>query len=559
MGLETVLINGISLPWEASEDEAVREARRRLRGVHLLSDDTSFFIYKRSVDARHRGDIRFVYSVAARGSFSALALEKHRAAFPVLHAEMPEIRFGSRPLSARPIVVGSGPCGLFAALLLAENGYAPLLLERGGPVEERVEKVATFREKRLLDPDTNIQFGAGGAGTFSDGKLVTRIGDGLCGYVLERFVSFGAPKEITVLAKPHIGTDILRHVVENMLARIVALGGEVLYHTPLTDITAPLGHVRAVKAGGEEMDAGVLLLATGHSARDTYEMWLSHGFAAEAKPFSVGVRIEHRQEDIDRALYGDAAGAPGLGHAEYALSHDTKNRGVYTFCMCPGGEVVAAASEKGGVVVNGMSCHARDGRNANSAVVASIFKEDYGGTPRGAIALQRQIEQAAFRAGGGDYAAPVCRVGDFLSGCLRGDFGRVTPTYMDGKGVHFALPENYLPPFVADALRGALPAFGKKMAGFDSPDAVLTGAETRTSAPVRLLRDETRRALGFDNLYPCGEGAGYAGGITSAAIDGIRTALAVMAEYAPPARGFVGGILKTERGGRNDAEKGTTD
>ena len=533
MSLKTVLISGISLPWEAPEEEAIREARRRLRGVHLLSSDISFCVYKRSVDARRRGDIRFVYSVAARGHFPAQLLEKNKASFPVLHMEIPEIRYGTAPLTGRPVVVGSGPCGLFAALLLAENGYAPLLLERGGPVEERVDKVAAFVKHRILDPQTNIQFGAGGAGTFSDGKLVTRIGDALCGYVLERFVAFGAPEEIRMLAKPHIGTDILRIVVENMIARIVALGGEVRYHCTLTDINATLGHVRSVTAGGEQLAAGALILATGHSARDTYGMWLSHGFAIEAKPFSVGMRIEHRQEDIDRAMYGDAAGAPGLGHAEYTLSHDTKRRGVYTFCMCPGGEVVAAASEEGGVVVNGMSAHARDGRNANAAVVASIFREDYGGTPEGAIALQRQIERAAFTAGGGNYSAPVCTVGDFLSGHLSGAFGRVTPTYMGGAGVAFAMPGDYLPPFVADAICNALPVFGRKIAGFDAPDAVLTGAETRTSAPVRLLRNDARCAVGFDNLYPCGEGAGYAGGITSAAIDGIRTALALMAVYAP--------------------------
>lgn len=533
MNDQTILINGISLPVTAPENEAIEQARRQLRGVRLLSSGTEFYLYRRSVDARRKGDIRYVYTVAARGSFSAAQLQKHAARFSTLRTEMPTVTLGKVPLAARPVVIGSGPCGLFAALLLAENGYAPLVLERGGSVSERSEKVAAFAKTRVLDTDTNIQFGAGGAGTFSDGKLVTRIGDPLCGYVLDRFISFGAPKEIGLLAKPHIGTDILQQVVENMIDRIQILGGEIRYHARVTDIQVRSSRVHAVCIGDEQIAAGTVILATGHSARDIYSMWMKNSLAIEAKPFSVGMRIEHLQNDIDHAMYGDMTGTPGLGHAEYTLSHDTKRRGVYTFCMCPGGEVVAATSEEGGVVVNGMSHHARAGINANSAVVASIFREDYGATPQGAIALQRQIERAAFLAGGGDYSAPVCTVGDLLGGHLSGRLGKVCPSYMAGSGVHFALPDDYLPPFVVEALRGALPAFGRKIAGFDSPEAVLTGAETRTSAPVRLLRDEGRRALGIDGLYPCGEGAGYAGGITSAAIDGLRTAMAMMACHAP--------------------------
>lgn len=529
-----ILVSGISLPLSASSAEAIKEARRRLRGVRLLSEGVRLSVYRRSVDARRREDIRLVYSVLAEGHFPPALLEKHRARFPVLREEAPVAVFGEKPLSHRPVVVGTGPCGLFCALLLAENGYRPLVLERGGTVEERRAAVEKLKTLRILDPDTNIQFGAGGAGTFSDGKLVTRVNDPLCAFVLDTFVSFGAPEEIRSLAKPHVGTDVLSGIVERMLARIEELGGEVRYHTPVKELSFADGAVRAVVTDEGEIPTDALVLAIGHSARDTYEMLLSHPFSVEPKPFSVGLRVEHLQGDIDRAMYGDAAGHPALGHAEYSLSYNTKVRGVYTFCMCPGGEVVAATSEAGGVVVNGMSHHARDGKNANSAVVCSIFREDYGNTPMGAIAFQRALEKKAALAGGGRYAAPLSTVGDFLEGKQGSEPSRVLPTYMDGEGVTLTSHHAYLPPVVASGLQNGLRAFGKQIDGFDAPYALLTGVETRTSAPVRILRGEGRVALGTKNVYPAGEGAGYAGGITSAAIDGIRTALALMATYRQP-------------------------
>ncbi len=531
----SLIVNNIKLPTDASAEEAFSVAQKRLRAANISVSGAGYSIYRRSVDARRRDDIRFVYSVVVRGdirypSESALAL----AGASEDRLEMPIVDIGDEPIIGRPVVVGSGPCGLFCALLLAENGYAPILIERGGSVAERIDAITRFKRERILDTNTNIQFGAGGAGTFSDGKLVTRINDGMSAYVLQRFVESGAPDEILYLAKPHIGTDVLCDVVENIITRIEKLGGEVRFHTEFRGMKSSSGRVSAVFTDMGEIPSGAVVLAVGHSARDTYMKLISDGIAIEPKSFSVGMRIEHLTEDIDRAMYGRFASDPNLGHAEYALSHNTKERGVYTFCMCPGGEVVAAASECGGVVVNGMSNHSRGGRNSNSAVVCSIFKEDYGSDPLKAIEYQRKIERAAFAAGGSDYAAPIITFGDFVSGTLSHEPSRIIPTYMDGKGVTLASPYDYLPAIVCDSIKNAIFAFDKRIAGFAALDAVLTGAETRTSAPLRILRDaSTRLAPGYANLYPAGEGAGYAGGITSAAIDGIRTALALMKKYRP--------------------------
>ncbi len=528
--LKTAFIHGISLPLSSTEGDAIQEARRRLRGVHLLSYAKELFIYRRSVDARKKSEPRLVYSVAVR-----LSLPEgfnRPLPLPLLEMETPKVEYGSLSLSARPVVVGTGPAGMLCGLLLAENGYKPLLIERGGCIAERRLAVSRFEKERHLDTENNVQFGAGGAGTFSDGKLVTRINDGLCHYVMETFVSHGAPSDILVSAKPHIGTDILCVMVENILRRIEALGGEVLYNTRMDDIRVENGKAVSIKTNRGELPVGALVLATGHSARDTYDMLMRLGFSVEPKPFSVGFRIEHKQADIDKALYGDFAGHEKLGHAEYALSHNTKERGVYTFCMCPGGQVVAGASEEGGVVVNGMSNRARDGENANSAVLCSVFPEDYGNNPKDAIAFARGIERAAFVAGGGDYATPLSTLGDFLNETVGSEPSRILPTYMGG-AYKLSRPEDYLPRFAVEALRGAFGAFEKKIEGFAAPDAILSGAETRTSAPLRLLRTSERLALGFGNIYPVGEGAGYAGGITSAAIDGARTALALMKNFAP--------------------------
>ena len=532
----SVIVNNIKLPIDASYKEAFSVARKRLTSVGISCRDKSFHIYKRSIDARKRNNIVFVWSVSVSGEFSdkdkTVAISKNMSFAD--NSTFPEIVIGDKKLSAPPIVVGSGPAGLFAALVLAENGYCPIILERGGNIAERQSRVKDFITNHTLSEDTNIQFGAGGAGTFSDGKLVTRVNDPLTNFVLRKFTDFGAPEEINYIAKPHVGTDILSVVVDNIIDRITSLGGSILYHTKYITANFVSGSAVSVTTDKGDIPCGAVILAIGHSARDTYERLITSDFSLEAKNFSVGMRIEHLAEDIDRAMYGDHSGNGILGHAEYTLSHNTKERGVYTFCMCPGGEVVAAASECGGLVVNGMSYHSRAGRNSNSAVVSTIFKEDYGATPRLAIEFQRKIERDAFLAGGGDYRAPIVTVGDFLSGTCTHEPKRIIPTYMNGNNCKLASPDLYLPSYVSSGIRDALVSFDKKIKGFAVDDAILTGAETRTSAPIRILRDtSTGLAVGKENFYPAGEGAGYAGGITSASIDGIRSALSLMKKFAP--------------------------
>ena len=530
-----VLINNIKLPVNASVSEAFSVAKRTLRraGIHSFAEE--YRVFRRSVDARRKPEIFYVYSIAAMGDFPDISQDTERRYGISLNTpvSMERVVIGDTPLGAPPVVVGSGPCGLFAALLLAEWGYKPIILERGGSVAERHAAQTAFESTHVLNTETNIQFGAGGAGTFSDGKLVTRINDPLTSYVLERFIEFGAPEEIRFIAKPHIGTDVLSVVVDRMIERICSLGGRILYNTKYISPVESFGRISAVLTDKGEMPCGALILAIGHSARDTYENIIKSDMTLEAKSFSVGMRIEHLAEDIDYALYGDAAGTDGLGHAEYALSHDTKNRGTYTFCMCPGGVVVAAASEEGGVVVNGMSYNSRSERNSNSAVVTTVFREDYGSDPLSAIEFQRRIERGAFLSGDGGYAAPIITVGDFLRGEYKSAPSRILPSYMSGNNVKLANPDDYLPDFVCRGIRSALVDFDRRISGFAAPDAVLTGAETRTSAPLRILRDkDSRLAIGYHNLYPAGEGAGYAGGITSAAIDGIKTALALMKNFS---------------------------
>ena len=535
-----LLVSGIRLSLDDDDEKAIELALRKLKKSGIRSAPASCRIYKKSVDARKRDDLHFVCVVLAAFSGdvrlpSAAVLES--AGIRFLDEGSFDLSFGTLPMRGRPMVVGMGPAGLFAALFLAQNGYEPILIDRGSSVEDRVKDTERFFRDGILDPDSNVQFGAGGAGTFSDGKLVTRIRDPLCRSVLETFVRFGAPEEILVKAKPHVGTDLLRGVVSGMLHEIERLGGRLIYRCRLLDFTECAdGSVRAHTTKGD-FSCGVLILAIGHSARDTYEKLLEKSFSLEPKPISVGVRVEHLQSEIDNSLYGKFAGHPKLGHAEYSLSDTKGARGVYTFCMCPGGEVVAAASEAGGLVVNGMSRHARDGRNANAAVAVSVEPSDIppveGSPIRGAIAFQRKLERAAFAAGGGDYIAPIMTLGDFLSGKRGTEPTRILPSYRGGmvKVSDFA---SVYPEFVLQGLRYGFASFGKQLKGYDTPDAVLTAAETRTSAPLRILRDAiSRAALGHPAIYPCGEGAGYAGGITSAAVDGLRSALEIMKQYAP--------------------------
>ena len=540
MSKTKLLIERIRVGIDSPDEMIASKAKEKMKRAGMDTSTLHFRLYKKSIDARNKADIRFECAVLAEGDLPQKALDTKaltRAQARILNEEEPTLTFGKEAMSAAPVVVGMGPAGLFAALLLAQNGYAPTLIDRGGSITERAADVTRFRNEGVLNTESNVQFGAGGAGTFSDGKLITRINDPLCNYVLKSLVAFGAPEDIKVKAKPHIGTDILRVVVDNILSEIERLGGRVIYHCRMDGISENADRTLSVKTTQGDFSAGALLLAPGHSARDTYRYLIEQNYAIEAKPMSVGVRVEHLQADIDRALYGNFAGHPNLGPAEYALSDTKGERGVYTFCMCPGGEVVAASSEEGGLVVNGMSYHARNNPNANAAVAVSIRCEDYekeeGSTPLGAIAFQRRIERAAFAAGGKDYYAPVMTMQDFLDGTQAHTRGRVTPSYRDGK-VREADFSQVFPSFVTDSLRYGFRSFGQRIKGFDAPDTMLTAAETRTSAPVRILRNkETMTAVGHPLIYPCGEGAGYAGGITSAAVDGLRAAMALMSAFAP--------------------------
>ncbi len=532
--LSGLVISGISLSPDTDENEACIIAANELKRAGISPARIHFSIYKQSVDARKKNDIRLVYSVAARFDtpieMAIPSGEKYRIS--AISSEELEIKFGSEVSNHKPLIVGMGPAGLFCALLLAENGYSPIIIDRGDAVAERLKKYEAFCTLGVLDTESNIQFGAGGAGTSSDGTLLTRINDPKINYVLKRFCDFGAPEDILTAAKPHIGTDLLLGTVDNMLKEIERLGGTVMYRTRLDGISESADGSVTAHTNKGDIPCSSVVLATGHSSRDTYKMLLDSGYMIEAKSFSVGVRIEHLREDIDKALYGDMAGHPRLGKGEYHLSDTTGDRGVYTFCMCPGGEIVAAASEEGGVVVNGMSRRARDGKNSNSAVAVSVRKTDFDGTPMGAIEFQRRIERNAFRTGGGDYYAPIQTVGDFLSEKVGSEPTRVLPTYRDGR-VRAADMNGILPEFICRELRLGIRSFDRKIKGFASESAILTGAETRTSAPVRIMRNEELLAIGKKSVYPCGEGAGYAGGITSAAIDGIRIALKLIERFAP--------------------------
>ena len=524
------LLSGIRAPFDAPESDIIQQAETKMkRACGSSAAGLHFRLYKKSFDARRRENILQVCSVLVMSDRSLdLAPAPDLRPFEVA---VPHVERGGAPLSAPPLVVGMGPAGLFAALMLAEQGYAPVLIDRGDDVDTRATLTERFRTGGPLDTESNVQFGAGGAGTFSDGKLVTRVNDPLCNYVLERLVAFGAPADILVKAKPHVGTDILRRVVAAVLDRITSLGGRVLYRTRLEDFEERGDTVTVATTRGT-FAAGALLLAVGHSARDTFALFARRGLMLAPKPFSVGVRIEHLRAHIDRALYGRFAGHPALGPAEYALSDTTGERGVYTFCMCPGGQVVTAASEEGGVVVNGMSCHARDGVNSNAALAVTVDPADVGRDISRAIAFQRDLERAAYAAGGGNYVAPVETVGDFLGAYRATAPSTVQPTYGGGR-VRVADLAAFLPDFITRGLQNGLRSFDRKLTGFADPSAVLTGVETRTSSPLRILRDEQRTAVGTRFIYPVGEGAGYAGGITSAALDGLYTALAVMARFAP--------------------------
>lgn len=537
-----------SLTEGASERGCIAACTRettRLLGCRR-QDLSRVALHRKSIDARKKSNVHFTLSarIDVASGIDELRLLEHvppRDARRVRTVDGAEPSF-ERPRNAaiapdadeRPIVVGAGCAGLFAALTLAEAGLAPLLIEQGDDATRRTSAVRHFNATGELDPASNIQFGLGGAGTFSDGKLNTGTKNPLHRLVLRTLVEAGSPRDILWDAKPHIGSDVLPEVVTNIVARIRSCGGEVRFRTQVTDIELDArGAVRGVTVTHEgravHIPARAVILACGHSARDVFALLKHRGVALERKTFAMGVRIEHLQADIDRALYGTAAGHPALGAAPYSLvAHLDNGRSLFSFCMCPGGEVVAAASERGGVVTNGASLNARDGRNANAALLVNITPSDLPGTdPLAGIELQRSCERRAFACGGGAYRAPAQLVGDFLQGRASTSPGRIAPTYP--RGVTWGSIDEVLPAHVIDTLREGLPLLGRRLKGYDCPDAVLTAPETRSSSPVTVVRDRTSCvSVSTPGLYPCGEGAGYAGGIMSAATDGIRCARALI-------------------------------
>ncbi|MGZ5025644.1 MAG: NAD(P)/FAD-dependent oxidoreductase [Methylobacter sp.] len=492
----------------------------------------SYTIFRQGFDARKRNAILLVYTIDVETTNEQRVL-KHLANDPHLSLT-PDSTYrlvtqAPNTLASRPVIIGTGPCGLFAGLILAQMGFKPIILERGKEVRERTKDTFGLWRKGVFNPESNVQFGEGGAGTFSDGKLHTQIKDPnhYGRKVLTEFVKAGAPPEILHVSKPHIGTFRLVAVVEQLRATIESLGGEIRFQSRVDDVIIDNGQIRGViLANGETIHATHVLLAIGHSARDTFKMLYDRGVYIEAKPFSIGFRIEHPQSLIDTCRFGDNAGHPLLGAADYKLVHHCRNgRSVYSFCMCPGGTVVAATSEPEHVVTNGMSQYSRNERNANSGIVVGITPDDYPGHPLAGIDFQRRLEANAFKLGGETYEAPGQLVGDFLANRPSSTLGTVQPSYTPG--VHLCDLSSALPEYAITAIREAIPAFDKKIKGFAMKDAVLTGVETRTSSPIRIKRNEHYQSINIKGLYPAGEGAGYAGGILSAAVDGIKVAEAL--------------------------------
>ncbi len=510
--MKILTLSDIKLPLGKEEAELVKLVEKKLGGKAA-----HFVIKKKSLDARDKNNIQFVYAVECSRTPQSVP---HRSFERLSQCRQPQL-----PV----VVVGSGPAGLFAALRLLDYGIRPLLIERGAPVEERERDIESFCKEKSLNPESNIQFGEGGAGTFSDGKLNTQTHSPLNREVLELFVKFGAPKEILYLAKPHIGSDNLKKVVKNMREYILANGGEIRFHTRLTDMDCAGEQVRSITLStGEKLRVSAVILALGHSARDTFQMLLDRGVPMQAKDFAVGTRIEHLQREIGLAQYGKKYFL--LPAADYKLVSHADERSVFTFCMCPGGYVMPAASEEGGVVTNGMSNYARDGVNANAALIAQVTRADFNGDdPLAGVRFQRELEEKAYLAGGKDYAAPIQLVGDFLRNKESARLGEITPTY--SAGVTPCDLRAVLPPAIITALQKGILDMAGRLKGFDAPDAVLTAVETRTSSPVRIVRDESMQSIGIKRLYPCGEGAGYAGGITSSAADGLRCAEGVFRSF----------------------------
>ena len=493
----------------------------------------SFSIFKRGFDARKKTDIQLIYTLDIEVDNEAALLNTFAKDPHVKPSPDTSYKFVARApaeLTERPVVIGLGPCGLFAGLLLAQMGFKPIILERGKEVRERTKDTFGFWRGKELNPESNVQYGEGGAGTFSDGKLYSQVKDPkhYGRKVMSEFVAAGAPDEIMYVSKPHIGTFKLVAMVEKMRAKIIELGGEIRFSSRVDKLHIDNGQLTGLTlASGEQLHSKHVVLAVGHSARDTFEMLYQQGVYIEAKPFSIGFRIEHEQSMIDECRFGPNAGNPILGAADYKLVHHcSNNRTVYSFCMCPGGTVVAAASEQGRVVTNGMSQYSRHERNANSAIVVGIDPErDYPGHPLAGIALQRQLEEQAFKLGGETYYAPAQLIGDFLQGKQSAELGEVKPSYTPG--ITLTDLSKVLPDFAIAAIREAIPAFDRQIRGFAKADGLLTGVETRTSSPICIKRGNDYQSINVKGLYPAGEGAGYAGGILSAGIDGIKVAEAL--------------------------------
>ncbi|MFD3155680.1 NAD(P)/FAD-dependent oxidoreductase [Haloimpatiens sp. FM7330] len=529
-----IKINNINL--DINDDISLLKKRAAKKLKIKESDIKEFKILRESIDARRKNTIRFNYTVelicddeskiVAKANDNNVRIEK------VKYDGVFE--YGTKKMSNRPIIVGMGPAGMFAGLIMAEKGYKPLILERGQDVDNRTKSVEKFWKTGVLNLNSNVQFGEGGAGSFSDGKLTTRIKDSRCDYILEKLVKFGAPEEIIYKGKPHIGTDVLKVVVKNIRKRIIELGGEVRFNSFVEDIIIKNGNIISVTVDKGEIPCENLILAIGHSSRDTYEMLCNKGVFMTPKPFAIGVRVEHLQQMINENQYGKFANHPRLKAADYRLTYTSKNsnRSVYSFCMCPGGEVVAAASENERLVTNGMSYHKRDKTNANAAIVVSVGKDDFqGSSPLMGMEFQRHYESLAYKVGGGGYKAPIQLLGDFMKDEISKKFGSIKPTYRPG--YKFVNLKECLPSYVIETLKEGFVNFDKKIRGFGSKDAILTGIETRTSAPVRIERNEKLQSISIKGLYPAGEGAGYAGGIVSAAVDGLKVAESIMKEYTP--------------------------
>lgn len=534
-----IRISNIKISVEKAENSSMEEKALYAAVKSYLhikdSELKKVSIFKRSIDARKKDKMLFVYSVDVVVDNEKRFINKPSFREITLTPDMSYkgVKSGSERMSRRPVVIGMGPSGLFAGLFLAAGGYSPIILERGEDVDSRSAKVNRFWESGILDSDSNVQFGEGGAGTFSDGKLTTLINDERCRVVLEEFVEAGALPEIMFSNKPHIGTDILKTVVKNLRKKIITYGGDVRFNSKVTDFYIEDGKIKALEINEKEvLPCETVLLAIGHSARDTFQKLYEKGVAIIGKPFSIGVRIEHPQEIINKAQYGTGSGLPQIGAADYKLSyHSASGRSAYTFCMCPGGFVVAAASEQGFLVTNGMSEYKRDGSNANSALLVGVTPADFGSShPLAGVEFQRKWERSAYTAGGGNYRAPAQLIGDFLADRISTKWGCVEPTYKPG--VTFAPIKDCLPDYVVETMKEAIRYFDTKVEGFALEDGILTGVETRSSSPVRILRNADFIS-NISGIYPVGEGAGYAGGIMSSAVDGIKTAEKIIQRFSP--------------------------